>query len=92
WAGEAVKAVSAGMAVLAALRLALFEKTRFGISLSLCVMSAVCFFLPGGFIGLCQMRTMACQAVFTPAVKVLSALIFLLGAWTLCRGWKETKA
>ncbi len=91
WAGEAVRAVSAGMAVLAALQMALREKTRLGIALSLCAMSAVCFFLPGGFISLCTMHSMTCQAVFNPAVKVISALIFVTGTSNVCLEWKKSR-
>ena len=81
-AGTAAAILSAVLAVLALLPL--LPAVRRAPLLSVvpdaaaAVLSVVLFLVPGVMCRLCMMSTMRCLSVMQPAVRILSALLFLL--------------
>lgn len=86
WAGRAVTGVGGLLAVLAALALAMPEKS--GLYLSMLPACVLGFLTPGTLIGLCGMATMRCRMVMQPAMRILFtlALIAALAGYILTRG------
>ena len=53
------------------------------------IASVVVFFIPGGICPLCAMKTMRCQTVFQPFVRIMSVLVAGSGIGALVASWKK---
>ena len=86
WAGRGVTGLGGLLAVLAALALAMPEKS--GLYLAMVPTCALGFLTPGTLIDLCGTATMRCRMVMQPSVRILFALslaVALIG-FILTRG------
>ncbi len=95
WAQNAVVLIGAVLVILSLLRLIIRgQEIRTGLALSISVVSAATILIPGRIVHLCMMETMQCQAVFRPAVIIVSALLAVIagadGITGLLRFGKKT--
>lgn len=54
------------------------EKVKLGITLAQIPTAAAVFLVPGTIFSLCMMSSMRCISIFQPAVKVISAIVFVV--------------
>lgn len=54
------------------------EKVKLGITLAQIPIAVVVFLVPGTIFSLCMMSSMRCISIFQPAVRVISAIVFVV--------------
>ena len=54
------------------------EKVKLGITLAQIPTAVAVFLVPGTIISLCMMSSMRCISIFQPAVRVISAIVFVV--------------
>lgn len=54
------------------------EKVKLGITLAQIPIAVAVFLVPGTIFSLCMMSSMRCISIFQPAVRVISAIVFVV--------------